>query len=111
MIRGNQDNMKLNQQTIVIVGGSSGIGLATAKAAYAEGASIVIVGRSKDRLNQARTEIGKGVRGVKADVEEETSVEAAFAEIGQFDHLFISAQNAATAPLSETTIDGGDSLV
>lgn len=82
--------MKLNQQTIMIVGGSSGIGLATAKAAYAEGASIVIVGRSQDRLNQAITEIGKGVLGVQANVEEETSIEVAFAEIGQFDHLFES---------------------
>ncbi len=97
--------MKLNNQTIVVVGGSSGIGLATAKAAYTEGASVIIVGRSQDRLNQAGAEIGSGVRGVQADVEDEVSVEAAFAEIGRFDHLFISAQDAAIAPLAETTKD------
>ncbi len=45
------------------------------------------------------------MRAIQADVEEEASVEAAFAEIGHFDHLFISAQDAATAPLSETTKD------
>lgn len=95
--------MRFTNQTVVVVGGSSGIGFATAKAAYAEGASIVIVGRSQDRLTQASAEIGGGVRGIQADVEEEPSVEAAFAEIGQFNHLFISAQDAATAPLSETT--------
>jgi len=97
--------MKFSNQTVVIVGGSSGIGLATAKAAYVEGASVVIVGRSQERLNQASAEIGSGVHGVQADVEDEASVEAAFAKIGTFDHLFISAQDAATAPLSETTKD------
>jgi NAD(P)-dependent dehydrogenase (short-subunit alcohol dehydrogenase family) len=95
--------MKFINQVVVVVGGSSGIGFATAKAAYAEGASVVIVGRSQERLNQARAEIGNGTRSVQADVEEEASVEAAFTEIGQLDHLFISAQDAATAPLSETT--------
>jgi len=95
--------MKFSNQTVVLVGGSSGIGLATAKAAYAEGASVVIVGRSQERLNQASAEIGSGVHGVQADVEDEASVEAAFVKIGTFDHLFISAQDAATAPLSETT--------
>ena len=95
--------MKLNNQVVVVVGGSSGIGFATAKAAHAEVASVVIVGRSQERLNQTSAEIGSGVRGVLADVENEASVEAAFTDIGQFDHLFISAQDAATAPLSETT--------
>ena len=97
--------MKFSNQIVVVVGGSSGIGFATAKAAHAEGASVVIVGRSQERLNQASAEIGSGARGIQADVEEEASVEAAFAEIGQFDHLFISAQDAATASLSEITKD------
>ena len=56
-------------------------------------------------MEQARTEIGSEVRGVLADVEEEASVEAAFVEIGSFNHVFISAQDAATAPLVETTKD------
>lgn len=97
--------MRFSNQTLVIVGGSSGIGLATAKAAHAQGASVMVVGRSRERLDQAIAEIGSGVRGVLADVEDEASVEAAFTEIGQFDHLFISAQDAATATLSETTKD------
>ncbi len=97
--------MKFSNQIVVVVGGSSGIGFATAKAAHAEGASVVIVGRSQERLNQASAEIGSRARGIQADVEEEASVEAAFAEIGQFDYLFISAQDAATASLLEITKD------
>ena len=97
--------MGFSNQIVVVVGGSSGIGLATAKAAHAKGASVVIVGRSHDRLDRASAQIGSGVRGIQADVEQEASVEAAFAAIGQFNHLFISAQDAATAPLSQTTKD------
>lgn len=97
--------MKLNQKTIVVVGGGSGIGLATAKSAYAEGETVMIVGRSQERLAQASAGIGSGVQGIQADVEDEASVEAAFAKIGAFHHLFISAQDAATAPLLEITKD------
>ncbi|MBW4471518.1 MAG: SDR family oxidoreductase [Stenomitos rutilans HA7619-LM2] len=97
--------MKFSNQIVVVVGGSSGIGLGTAKAAHAEGASVVIVGRSPDRLDQASAQIGSRARGIQADVEHEASVETAFTEIGPFDHLFISAQDAATAPLSKTTKD------
>lgn len=97
--------MKFSHQTVVIVGGSSGIGLATAKAAHAEGAFVVIVGRSQERLNRAIAEIGSRVQAVEADVEDEASVDIAFTKIERFDHLFISAQDAATAPLIETTKD------
>jgi NAD(P)-dependent dehydrogenase (short-subunit alcohol dehydrogenase family) len=95
--------MTLKGKRIVIVGGSSGIGLATAKAAYALGALVVIMGRSQERLHQASTIIGEGVQSIQIDVEDEESVKVVFAEIGMFDHLFISAQDAATAPLAETT--------
>lgn len=97
--------MKFKDQIVVVVGGSSGIGLATAKAAHAEGASVVIMGRSQDRLDQATAQIGNEARGVQVDIEQENSVDDAFAEIGQLNHLFISAQDAATALLSETTKD------
>jgi len=95
--------MKFDNQTVVIVGGSSGIGFATAKAAQTQGASVVLVGRSLERLHQASADIGSQVRVVQADVEDESSVAAAFAEIERLDHLFISAQDATTAPLAKTT--------
>ena len=50
--------MYLNNQRIVIIGGSSGIGLATAKAAVASGARVVIAGRNLEKLTKAREEIG-----------------------------------------------------
>ena len=53
-----RDFMTLANKTVVVLGGSSGIGLATAKAAKAEGANVVITGRSQQRLDAARAEIG-----------------------------------------------------
>ncbi len=97
--------MRLSSKTVVVVGGSSGIGLAVAKMAYAEGASVVILGRSSTKLEQARTLIGTDIRAISVDVMDEATVARAFADIGTLDHLFISAQNASTAPLSETTVE------
>lgn len=97
--------MKLKAETIVVVGGSSGIGLATAKAASAEGAALIVVGRSPDKLEVAKAEIGQETKTFQADVMDEASVKRVFQDIGYFDHLFISAQDATTAPLSETTLD------
>ena len=50
--------MSLERKTVVVVGGSSGIGLASAAAAAAEGARVVIAGRSEERLSAARLRHG-----------------------------------------------------
>jgi NAD(P)-dependent dehydrogenase (short-subunit alcohol dehydrogenase family) len=49
--------------------------------------------------------IGENVKAIATDVMDEIAITQAFAEIGNFDHLFISAQDASTAPLSETTME------
>ncbi|MGL5835426.1 MAG: SDR family oxidoreductase [Waterburya sp.] len=97
--------MRLSGKIAVIVGGGSGIGLAVAKQAHSEGASVIILGRSSTKLDQAKGEIGENVTAISTDVMDEMAISQAFAEIGAFDHLFISAQDASTAPLSETTIE------
>ncbi|MGP8051484.1 MAG: SDR family oxidoreductase [Desulfobaccales bacterium] len=79
--------MTLKDQRIVIIGGSSGIGLATAKAAAALGAQVVIGGRSSEKLERARQEIGGQVTGLAVDVGEEAQIQTFFAEVGKFDHL------------------------
>ncbi|MBA2748127.1 MAG: SDR family NAD(P)-dependent oxidoreductase, partial [Tatlockia sp.] len=74
--------MRLSGQKVVVVGGSSGIGLAVAKMAQAEGASIVILGRSSTKLEQAKVLIGEEVTTISIDVMDEETVAKAFAEIG-----------------------------
>lgn len=86
-----------------MVGGNSGIGLGVAKAAQAAGAAVVIMGRSAEKLDRAKAAVGPGTTAVSVDVTSESSVASAFAAVPAFDHLFVSAQDAATAPLADTT--------
>jgi NAD(P)-dependent dehydrogenase (short-subunit alcohol dehydrogenase family) len=90
--------MSLKDQTVVILGGSSGIGLATAKAALAEGAKVVITGRSRDRLERARAALETDVRTVALDVTDEAGTRALFTELGRVDHVFITAGVVAFDP-------------
>ena len=83
--------MSLANTTIVILGGSSGMGLATAKAALAEAARVVITGRSPERLQKARSELGDRVRTVVLDVRDEPGTRALFGELDRVDHVFITA--------------------
>jgi NAD(P)-dependent dehydrogenase (short-subunit alcohol dehydrogenase family) len=97
--------MRLSNKSVVVVGGGSGIGFAVAKQAHLEGANVIILGRSLSKLEKAKELIGKNVSVIAADVMDEAAVSQAIAEIGAFDHLFISAQDATTAPLSETMME------
>ena len=79
--------MYLSNQRIVIIGGSSGIGLATAKAAVASGARVVIAGRNLEKLTKAREEIGARVEALSLDASNEAAVKDFFEKVGEFDHL------------------------
>jgi NAD(P)-dependent dehydrogenase (short-subunit alcohol dehydrogenase family) len=83
--------MSLKDQTVVILGGSSGIGLATARAALAEGARVTITGRSRERLDAARAAIETDVRTVALDVTDEPGTRALFGSFDHVDHVFITA--------------------
>jgi len=90
--------VSLINTTVVILGGSSGMGLATAKAAQAEGARVVITGRSPERLQAARAVLGDGVRTVGLDVGDEMGTRALFSELDTVDHVFITAGTALFDP-------------
>ena len=49
---------ELSGQTVIVIGGSAGIGLETARRARGEGADVILTGRNQDRLNQATAELG-----------------------------------------------------
>ena len=90
----------MKDKRIVIIGGTSGMGLATAKAAAALGAQVVIGGRTNEKLERAKKEIGGEVTGLALDVGEEAQIKTFFVGVGKFDHL--------TTPGS--TIHGGPFL-
>lgn len=81
----------LKGQKIVVVGGSSGIGLGVAKAALDNGAEVVIVGRSPDRLKAAEAALGGRVKSIAADMTSEAEIARLFDEVGAFDHLVSTA--------------------
>lgn len=94
--------MALEGERVVVVGGSSGIGLETARLALAAGASVTIAGRSEDRLRRAAADLGGAVRSVVADVTDDGSVKALFDGETRVDHVFL--------PAGEIKPGGGDVL-
>ena len=79
--------LSLQDASVVVVGGSSGIGLATAAMALEAGARVVIVGRDEQRLVSARDRLGAEVSSVALDVADEEAVAALFASLDSVDHL------------------------
>jgi len=85
----------LAHKTVVVLGGTSGIGLATAKAAQGEDARVIVTGRSRERLTAAQAKLGSGARTVALDVADEAGTRALFQEIDRVDHIFITAGSVA----------------
>jgi NAD(P)-dependent dehydrogenase (short-subunit alcohol dehydrogenase family) len=82
---------RLLGQTVVLIGGSSGIGLETARQARGEGADVVLVGRDRDRLERAAAEVH--ARSTAAfDAADPARLERFFAELpGPIDHVLVTA--------------------
>ncbi len=104
-ITSGRGKMKLTGQRIVILGGSSGIGLATAQAAAKEGASVVIASSRKARVDEALATLPKGSEGHAVDLTDEAGVKAFFNRIGAFDHLVLTAgESLQLSRLAETDL-------
>lgn len=97
--------MKLQNQKVVIIGGSSGIGLATAGAALEEGASVLIASRSREKLEKANQQLGRQALICKADLADRNSLHQLFQQVGEVDHLFISAAEPQSGLLMNTSIE------
>lgn len=94
-------NLSLRNQRIVIIGGSSGIGLATAKQALDQGAYVVIAGRSEERLNQAKQYLASDeLTAYVLDNRDEQQLKSFFEKLGSFDHLFTPGASYVRGPLS-----------
>jgi NAD(P)-dependent dehydrogenase (short-subunit alcohol dehydrogenase family) len=84
---------------VVVVGGTSGIGLATAAMAQAEGALVTVVGRDSDRLAAALEHLGGPARGVALDVADEPAVRDLFAAFDHVDHVAMLAGTHAAGEI------------
>lgn len=104
----------LVDRKVIVVGGSSGIGLGVAEAALKSGAQVVIAGRSPERLQAAERTLGAAgrVTGLVADMTNEADVARMFGAVGAFDHLVATAGILpADDPIGSTDVDGVRRLV
>ncbi|MBB5913452.1 NAD(P)-dependent dehydrogenase (short-subunit alcohol dehydrogenase family) [Nocardia transvalensis] len=91
---------------VVVMGGSSGIGEATAALFAAGGAEVVVTGRSQDKLDAAVARIGGKTTAHRVDAGSQAEVDAFFAQAGTIDHLVISVSGSAgSGPFAELTLD------
>ncbi len=93
--------MRLDGQVVAVIGGSSGIGLGIAKSAEAAGARVIIAGRSQDKLDGARPELGPTAEARRLDATDEPATQAFFQALGPLDHLVVTA--AAGLPFGPFT--------
>jgi NAD(P)-dependent dehydrogenase (short-subunit alcohol dehydrogenase family) len=100
-----QRERELLGQTVVVLGGSAGIGLETARRARAEGADVILTGRNPDRLKKAAAELG-AVSTATFDADESAALEGFFAHLaGPIDHVMVTAGGPYYAPLAEMDFD------
>ncbi|MDB6067790.1 MAG: oxidoreductase [Pedosphaera sp.] len=98
---------KLTGKIALITGGSSGLGLATARRFVAEGAYVFITGRRQAELDAAVKDIGHNVTGIRSDIANLGDLDRLFAVIqdqkGRLDILFANAGGGEFAPLDQVT--------
>lgn len=98
--------MTLAEQRIVVIGGSSGMGLATARAAALEGAAVTVASSSRRRVDAALAELPEGCDGAVLDVRDEAQVSALSERLGKLDHVVFTAGDAFTPrPLADLSLD------
>ncbi|PEW43366.1 short-chain dehydrogenase [Bacillus cereus] len=93
----------LKGSRIVIIGGSSGIGFATAKQAIEQGAHVIIAGRSKEKLRIAQEIISNNhLQTYVLDNQDKNQLEDFFKKLGNFDHLFTPGASYTLGPITAT---------
>jgi NAD(P)-dependent dehydrogenase (short-subunit alcohol dehydrogenase family) len=95
--------MMLKGKKVVVVGGSSGIGLSTAELAKAQGAEVIIASRNADRLNAAAAKLG--VTAIPADVTSDESVVSLFRACGPVDHVVVTAAQLRSGPFKTVSME------
>jgi NAD(P)-dependent dehydrogenase (short-subunit alcohol dehydrogenase family) len=95
---------ELAGQTIVLIGGSAGIGLETARRARAEGADVILTGRDTERLERAADEVG--ARSTAAfDATDPAALKRFFESLEPIDHVMVTGPGPSYVPLLEMDAD------
>lgn len=93
--------MPATNERVVVIGGTSGIGLATAERELRRGRRVVVTGRDEARLDAALTRLGEGAEGASLDAADEEATRAFFAGLGTIDHAVVAVTgNTAAGPFA-----------
>jgi NAD(P)-dependent dehydrogenase (short-subunit alcohol dehydrogenase family) len=96
-----QRQPELAGQTVVVIGGSAGIGLETARRARAEGAGVIMTGRNPDRLERAAAELG-ALSTAAFDATDPAALDRFFAGLPEaIDHVLVTGPGPYYAPLAD----------
>jgi NAD(P)-dependent dehydrogenase (short-subunit alcohol dehydrogenase family) len=105
---------KLENKVALITGGTTGIGLATAKRFAAEGARVIVTGRNRETLEAARRELGDRAEVIESDAGDEKQIAQLFEGLARthrrLDVLFLNAGIAKFAPLAEASVKDFDAM-
>lgn len=98
--------MLLQDQRVVIIGGTSGIGLATARASIAAGATVIVASSRQSSVDAALADLGASASGQPVDVQDTEAVGRFFDALGDIDHLVYTAgESLSLMPISELDLD------
>ena len=87
-----KNHRELSEKRIVVLGGSSGIGLAVAQQVMAQGATAIIASSNTDRAKQAVAKLDAKAEGYTLNLSSECDIQDFFQKIGDFDHLVFTAR-------------------
>jgi len=104
----------LAEKKIVVIGGTTGIGLSAAKAFISQGADVLLVGRNEENVKRAKSELGKNAEAISANAANPATARDAInlclEKFGTFDGLYHiaggSGRKMGDGPLHELTLDG-----
>jgi NAD(P)-dependent dehydrogenase (short-subunit alcohol dehydrogenase family) len=98
--------MSLSSKRVVIIGGTSGIGLATAHAATDAGAEVILASSRQSSIDAALGELSAATTGYALDVLDTAAVRTFFDHVGEFDHLaYTAGESLSLMPVDGMNID------
>ncbi|TPL21158.1 SDR family oxidoreductase [Mesorhizobium sp. B2-4-9] len=98
-------------KSVLVVGGSSGIGFAVAATAVSAGGDVTIASRSAEKLASAAASLGGKAKVAVVDATDTVSVDDFFARVDMFDHVFVTAADVSIRPVADASVDDAQSAM